>query len=258
MLKKTFLSFLLLQSVALYSAQKETLPNINYGTLPSVDNGFYSSFNLDVWLLGGYAFNFAPELTTYFALLKRNYKIDTVVETGTFKGGTTVLFSCLFNQVHTIEIEPNTYNNAKKLLSPYSNVQCHFGSSEVVLDNLLPGLKQKPILLYLDAHWNEHWPLLNELEAISKTHKDNCIIVIDDFKVPNRPDIPYDHYGIHECSYEYIKEALDKVYSSYRLQYVIPRNINSRAKLAIFPASWPIKRNQEEFILEGESFYGER
>jgi predicted O-methyltransferase YrrM len=198
----------------------------------------YGSMEKESWKLGYYAFNYAPELIPFFAILKRDNNIDAVVETGTFIGGSTVAFSLVFDEVHTIEITPSTYQTSLKNLHNFPNVQCHLGSSEKVLHELLPSLEQKRVLFYLDAHWQQHWPLLQELEEIAATHKDNCIIVIDDFKVPNRTDIPYDAYHNNECSYEYIKNHLDLVFTEYTYHYLIPKSVDSRAKFIAIPKKW--------------------
>ncbi len=114
------------------------------------------------------AFNNAPELSSFFNYLKGKYHIDTAIETGTFKGGTTTLFGRLFDEVHTIEVLESAYQEAKETLKTHENIHCHLGSSEKVLRSLLPSVQGKPVLFYLDAHWEEHWPLLEELEEISK------------------------------------------------------------------------------------------
>jgi hypothetical protein len=235
-IQNNILAVFFLLPTAIFSAQLPTV--VDYGTFPQIESGYYANINQNVWEMGGYSFNYAPELTTFFALLKRDYYIDTVVETGTFMGGTTNLFSMLFNQVHTIEIVESSYLRAVENFARHPHVKCHLGSSEIVLRKLLPTLIGSRVLFYLDAHWESHWPLLEELEEISKTHADNCIIVIDDFKVPGRGEIPYDAYGPHECSYEYIQNSLQKIYSSYSWHYVIPKSIHSRAKFVAIPKSW--------------------
>ena len=190
------------------------------------------------WRLGFFAFNRAPELTPFFVLLKNKYNILTAIETGTYKGCSTVLFGQLFEQVHTIEISEKLYLESSALLSPYTNVHCHLGSSEKILKEILPNLVGQPVLFYLDAHWQSHWPLLEELDEISQTHKDNCIIVIDDFKVPQRSDIDYDKYDTKECSHEYIKEKLNKIFTSYDFYFLIPKSVKSRAKFVAIPKQW--------------------
>jgi len=184
------------------------------------------------------AFNNAPELSSFFNYLKGKYKIETAIETGTYKGSTTALFGRLFERVDTIEISEPTYRAAKETLKPYENIHCHQGSSEKILREILPSVQGKPVLFYLDAHWEEHWPLLQELEEIGKTHRDNCIIVIDDIKVPGKGSIPFDKYGDIECSYDYIKNKLDEVFSEYTFHYVIPKSVQSRAKFVAIPKKW--------------------
>ncbi len=201
-----------------------------------------SNYEPVAWSLGYAALNYAPELNGIFSILKRDYKVNTVVETGTHRGASTRLFAILFDEVHTIEILESSYTLCKNALKKDTNVKCHLGSSETVLQKLLPTLKDKSVLFYLDAHWNDHWPLRQEIEVIGKTHFDNCIIVIDDFKVPGRSDLLFDHYGRHECSYEYIADKLHEVYSDYKMFYVIPRAVSSRAKLVLMPKVWNRKK----------------
>lgn len=182
-----------------------------------------------------FAFNNAPDLCPLLEKLKSDYQIKIAIETGTFRGGTAAFFATVFEEVHTIDIAEQYYQQARKTLSSFSNIHLHLGSSEKVLAQILPTLKEEPILFYLDAHWNDHWPLLDELEEINKTHHHNCIIIIDDIKVPGRPDIPYDAYGTHECSFEYVKNKIDKLFDSYTIQYWIPADVTRRAKLVILP-----------------------
>lgn len=187
------------------------------------------------WELGHLSFNAAPEIASIMTYLKKSYKIDSVVETGTFQGNTTVFFSYLFDDVHTIELNPVTYAETQNKLSHLNNVSCYKGSSDMVFKNLLPTLKGKTVLFYLDAHWNQYWPLLREIEEIAKTHKDQCVIVIDDAKVPHRNDIPYDKFGKNECSYDYIKEKINLAFSDHTVHYLIPNKKGSKAKLLILP-----------------------
>ncbi len=181
------------------------------------------------------AFNGAADIGPMFEKLQQDYQITTVIETGTFQGKTTAFFGQHFQEVHTIDISPTYYNQSKQALSSFSNIHFHFGSSDKVLAQLLPSMKDRFILFYLDAHWNEFWPLRDEIEQISKTHRNNCIIVVDDVKVPGRTDVPFDAYGPHECSYEYVKDKIEKVFDHYTIHYLIPNNPSLRAKLLILP-----------------------
>jgi hypothetical protein len=205
--------------------------------------------------LGYTAFNDSPEIGTFLAMLKRDYQIDTAIETGTFFGATTLFFSRHFDTVHTIEAAKPIYDKVKQDLAPYPNIHCHFGGSEKVLETLLPQLRDKRLLFYLDAHaysgdadkgGYEDWPILAELEEIRKTHADNCIIVIDDFQVPDT-DLHgcVDRTGMRELSHPIIREKLNAIFSGYTFHYLIPTNRTRAAKFVAIPKKW-----------QGEPFLG--
>ena len=220
--------------LSLFFSEKPLREVINFNKKPDQ----YKEYRVPELMELTKAFNHAPELSPFFNYLKTKYKITTVVETGTYQGNTTALFSRLFDQVHTIEIAESVLQITKEALKSSSNIHFHLGSSEKVLTNLLPTIKGQPVLFYLDAHWADHWPLREELLEIAKTHKDNCIVVIDDIKVPFKKNYPHDFYGEHECSYEYVKDQLAQVFTNYTVHYVLPKHSNSRAKLVVLPKKW--------------------
>ena len=186
--------------------------------------------------MGVSAFNHAPEIGTFLADLKDKYNIRIAVETGTLAGYTTAYLGRMFDMVYTIEIQKEFFLDARSKLKRLPNITCHLGNSPDVLSRILPDLSDEPILFYLDAHdGSMYWPLLDELTEISKTHKDNCIVVIDDFKVPGRPDIPYDRWLDQDLCLEYIENHLDKIFTNYTLYYLIPSDVKSRAKLVVIP-----------------------
>jgi hypothetical protein len=47
---------------------------------------------------------------------------------------------------------------------------------------------------YLDAHWYDHLPLLDEMTLILE-RMSNSVIMVDDFQVPDDPGYCYDDYG---------------------------------------------------------------
>lgn len=227
--------FLFSFSASCLCAQEQIPTFIDFGS-EQFNNHFYDhQFSRE--LVVHYPFNGAVEMSTFFMYLKESYNIQIAIETGSFKGNTAGFLGTLFPLVHTIEISPDFYVDSSTYLKKLYNVHCHFGSSPTILHQILPSLKGEPIVFYLDAHWGNYWPLLDELEEISKTHRDNCIIVIDDFKVPGRSDIPYDkHYSI-EYSYETIQGHLNRVFSDYTVHYLIPKDVGTRAKFAAIPKS---------------------
>jgi len=141
-----------------------------------------------------------------FLKLKNQFDVKNVVETGTCFGSSTIFFTQNFENVHSIEIN-NDYLSVAKERNPMANY--YLGSSDQILPSILPTLNGKTIF-FLDAHWENHCPLLNELSCIATMHN-KPIIVIHDFYVPNT-NLGYDSYGGQVFNYEWIKPRLDTIY----------------------------------------------
>ncbi len=238
MFKQLFCSLILIGSTAL--AGEITLPHM-------IDFRTYNRSQIpgyDAWDLGDLSsknftpFNGALELGPFFAYLSDTYNIDVAIETGSGSASSTKFLALVFEDVHTIEIDVSEYRRTVENLLPFPNAVAYHGNSPDFLRLILPQYIGQRVFFYLDAHWGSDWPLLKELEMISRTHRDNCIIIIDDFKVPGRSDIPFDAYNNEECSYEYIQKQLDKVYSSYSYYYLIPSDTACRAKFVAIPTNW--------------------
>ena len=212
------------------------LANFRKNILPTEEQvQFTQELGYTDFYSGRHAFNNSPEVGEFILYLKRRFQLDTAVETGTYQGVTAHFLSLYFTDVHTLELDDRYYQIAKRCLAPQTNVHCHQGHSVDILNVLLPSLVSKRLLVYLDAHWGADWPLKKELLYLSRTHKRNAIIVIDDFKVPGREDIFYDCYDGQECSFEYIREVLEKNYNEHSFHYIIPNDVATRAKFVIIP-----------------------
>jgi predicted O-methyltransferase YrrM len=123
------------------------------------------------------------------------YDPAVIIETGTYKGHTTRFFAARARRVVTIELNPEFHARAVATFAGTSNVTCLQGSSDQVLNAGIAGVDlSQRTLFYLDAHWNEHLPLLQELEIIA-TRYPNALVVIDDFKVDGDPGYGFDDYG---------------------------------------------------------------
>jgi hypothetical protein len=123
--------------------------------------------------------------------------IESVVETGTFRGTTTeFLARRVTGRVYSCESEPRYFLYSRRRLEPLGNVEVHLGDSRAFLQTLLSrdGVRQARTLFYLDAHWSIDLPLASEVEIILKNHSAS-IIAIDDFEVPFDRDYGFDDYG---------------------------------------------------------------
>lgn len=137
------------------------------------------------------------------AILASKIGIDTgceeVIESGTFLGASTYLFSGPFNTVDTIEADQTLFESAKGWLEQpglSNTIRCHSGNSGVLLGSLL-SQKRKKQLLFLDGHHSGgvtsnkygECPLLDELTAIRESGVE-CSIVIDDARCMGKPGYP--------------------------------------------------------------------
>ena len=156
------------------------------------------------------------------------YNIDIAIETGTNKGLGALNLSIHHDIVITCEVEDkyfdissheftreaprcsytlestfNTlHNNLLVNLYQKGNKKIYMikGSSEIVLDDILNGGLgfdvNKSLLFYLDAHWNDYWPLKDELKLIKKYNLSDSKIIIHDFYVPGFTERITDEDGV--------------------------------------------------------------
>lgn len=127
--------------------------------------------------------------------------VHIFVETGTFKGDTSLLASSYFKQVFTIEASDALFIAARERLQHLSNIELVHGSSPNILRNLSITLSDQSAIYWLDAHWcgsvtageNHECPILDELEAIGNLNSQS-VILIDDARLfiapPPRPHNP--------------------------------------------------------------------
>lgn len=151
-----------------------------------------------------------------FQRLIDKHKINVLIETGTYLGNTTKQFAEMVAIVFTIEQNEEYYWAANEKLAYIGNVTNLIGSSVQVLPMILSnpmvaGEPKQNVLLFLDAHWGENNPLLQELEIIAN-HKIKPVIVIHDFKVPDHPELGYDSYDGQDYEWSWIEKAVESIY----------------------------------------------
>jgi len=128
-----------------------------------------------------------------FQKLIKKFNVKNIIETGTFEGDTTEMFSKMVENVYTIESKKEFFLDAKLKLSKLQNIKGFLGNSPKVIEKILPSIKGRT-LFFLDAHWGYPWPILGELEKISEHPRfKESIIIIHDFYVPNK-NFGFDSY----------------------------------------------------------------
>lgn len=118
------------------------------------------------------------------AALIGDLKISNFIETGTYKGGTSIWAADYFEHVYTIEISPELSKYAADHAGGKSNIEFIIGDSRTELPKIVDKLTGIG-LFWLDGHWcmnaggkDDECPLIDELEAISKLQE--SVILIDD------------------------------------------------------------------------------
>jgi len=148
--------------------------------------------------------------------------IDTAIETGTYKGATTLALSEMVDKVITIE---KNVDQAKETINDRlvgtDNITVLIGDSRDMLSEVIEEAGGN-LFFYLDAHsWqNDDNPIRKELITIYE-HKIKPTIVIHDFKVPGRYDLGYNSYRTGtQLDWRHINRLVKDIYSeSFNREY---------------------------------------
>jgi hypothetical protein len=140
--------------------------------------------------------NGSPARLNAFEELKRRCSFDAVVETGTYRGESTVFFAAAGCPVYSSEVNPRYLGYAQARLWSRSNVHFCLGDSRQFLRRLIQDstVPKDKVFFYLDAHWHDDLPLREEVDLIFR-HWTRPVVMIDDFQVPDDSGYEFDDYG---------------------------------------------------------------
>jgi len=182
-------------------------------------------------------FNADTYLEAKFLKIKNDNNLDTVIETGTFHGATTIWFSKNFNKVYTVECNETYFKESGENMGNLRNVTRKLQDSPAFLKEVLPLVDDSNTIIFLDAHWYTN-PVLNELVAIKESGK-KPILAIHDFMVPDHPEFGYDIYPEQDIIYnwEWIEKYIEDIYGKkgYRKEYNTEATGAMRGCVFIFP-----------------------
>jgi hypothetical protein len=105
-------------------------------------------------------------------------------------------------------------------LKDTNNVTIHKGSSPDVMKNII-SYDEKNLLVFLDAHWEDYWPVNDELKVLYERNV-QPVICIHDFFVPNKNGgaaFGFDKYGDQKLDLDYIKDFLNEIYGEGKYDY---------------------------------------
>lgn len=126
----------------------------------------------------------------FLDLLRETFGAHCFIETGTYLGNTALRASQIFSEVHTIELSETFYHQNLSTFRSCNNIYPYLGESDQILNKILPSIKDKNCIFFLDAHFsacgtalgaNGNTPLLSEIRTIG-SHSASSIIIIDDIR----------------------------------------------------------------------------
>lgn len=149
--------------------------------------------------------------------LVQHFEIKIIIETGTFLGATTKRLAEFAEAVFTIENQKENFEKAVEANKHLNNIKYFLGGSQDMLQQVLEVNDEFKgnvnVLFFLDAHWYDYCPLLDELDIIAKHNNIRPVIVIHDFKVPGKPEFGFDSYKGQDFEFEWIQQHIEAIYN---------------------------------------------
>jgi hypothetical protein len=117
----------------------------------------------------------------------RDFRLDVLVETGTYFGEMIAATESGFREIWSIEIDAWLHQRAQKVFAAKPHIHLLLGDSRDVLPQVLAKL-DRPALFWLDGHFSggitgkgsSETPILQELEAIARHRVKEHVLLIDD------------------------------------------------------------------------------
>lgn len=128
----------------------------------------------------------------------RRFRIQVLVESGTYLGDTVEAMRDEFDEIHSIELSPALFYRATTRFATVENVHLHHGDSAEVMGQVVPKL-DRSALFWLDGHYSGgetahselRTPVVGELEAILMEGGKGHVVLVDDARLfTGRNDYP--------------------------------------------------------------------
>ncbi|MEM8567966.1 MAG: hypothetical protein AAGF85_16000 [Bacteroidota bacterium] len=124
-------------------------------------------------------------------------QIKTLVETGTYLGDTIMAGLVRFDEIYSIEIQPELHDRAKRIFAGNSKVELYQGDSGEQLGQIVPQLKES-VVFWLDGHYSGHitgkggqdTPIYKELDTVLASPFAHLIIIDDAREFGTNPHYP--------------------------------------------------------------------
>jgi hypothetical protein len=150
-----------------------------------------------------------------------------LVETGTFQGDTVAEVATLFDEIHTVELSEELYQQAQARFADQQHIHVYQGDSPQFLSEIRGRFSGQGVLYWLDAHWCvaegtagqiSQCPLLQELAALGQIDTQTTLL-IDDARLYLCP--PPDPHEVSQWpSWQEIITALQQLSSQHETMVV--------------------------------------
>lgn len=155
--------------------------------------------------------------------IAKKLNIKVFVETGTQTADTIREISPFFEKIYSCEIndiyfdETGRYKNlSEEFIQKYGEkIKIIKQNSPDALKVFFEEIGHDNIILYLDAHWGEYWPLPDELKVCASFEYKPVIIIHDFYMGYGEKDPKIGGkfgYDDQRYSIEYLRKYIDKIY----------------------------------------------
>ena len=149
----------------------------------------------------------------------KRFKLDILVETGTWRAMTVHRCFHSFRKIFTIELDPELAGQAKSDFQNAGHVHVIEGDSGQMLYNVLK-IVQEPCLLFLDAHnGTASTPVMTEIAVAFMLLRDKSVILIDDMRdfrgTNGYPTVVELVEGLKKVLPHYVVEVKDDILRAY-------------------------------------------
>ncbi|MFY8161627.1 MAG: hypothetical protein ACOVNU_09885 [Candidatus Kapaibacteriota bacterium] len=170
-------------------------------------------------------FNGDYYISQNFIKLKEQFNISHAVELGTCLGSTAIWLGKNFTKVDTIEINQDFGNIAKERIieAALDNVSIHIGNTTDILP--LISIEDNSII-FIDSHWYDVCPMIEELRIIADKGI-KPVIAIHDFLVPNEDNLGYDFIHNQSFNIQWITPYINAIYGVEGYSYYYNSDLES-------------------------------
>jgi hypothetical protein len=155
-----------------------------------------------------------------FLKIKEQLDITVSVETGSCMYSTTQWMGQNFNRVHTVELNADYAQHGAHKVADMQNVYPEINDSVLFLKELMGRLDKKDRVIYfLDAHWGNHCPLIDELNVLtlSPTELPPVIVIHDWYTGDDR--LGWDEYNGQRFEYSWIEPKIKDLENAHGCVY---------------------------------------